>query len=159
MLESEFWLQLEYTALAGEIGATWLFPLINSLHVLFFAFMLAALFWLDLGLMLKHRQTLPVKQSMKQWLPWVWTAFLGSVLTGVGLFITRASAHVLNPAFQWKVILMCAAGLNMLILHRSLRKLHVENSVPGAVISWQAGLSLMLWLGVVLSGRWMGHIV
>lgn len=158
MLESEFWLQLEYTALAGEIGATWLFPLINSLHVLSFAVMLAALFWLDLSLMLKHRQALPVKPSMRQWLPWIWLAFLASVVTGTGLFITRASAHVLNPAFQWKVILMVAAGLNMLILHRSLRKLNPEN-VPGATVSWQAALSLMLWLGVVLSGRWIGHIV
>lgn len=158
MLESEFWLQLEYTALAGEIGATWLFPLINSLHVLFFAFMLAALFWLDLGLMLKHWHVHPVHQSMKQWLPWVWGAFVGSVLTGVALFITRASAHVLNPAFQWKIILMCAAGLNMLILHYSLRKLNAD-SVPGPAAAWQAGLSMALWFGVVLSGRWIGHIV
>lgn len=158
MLESEFWLQLEYTALAGEIGATWLFPLINSLHVLFFAVMLAALFWLDLGLILNHWRVVPLKDSMKSWLSWVWFTFVASVLTGAGLFITRASAHVLNPAFQWKIILMLLAGLNMLILHRSLRKLD-SMSTPSAGIAWQAGLSLVLWLGVVLSGRWIGHIV
>lgn len=158
MLESEFWLQLEYTALAGEIGATWLFPLINSLHVLFFAVMLAALFWLDLGLIMNYWRIVPVQETMKSGLPWVWASFTASVVTGVGLFITRASAHVLNPAFQWKVILMFLAGVNMLILHRSLRKLGSGN-VPGAGIAWQAGLSLVLWFGVVLSGRWIGHIV
>lgn len=158
MLESEFWLQLEYTSLAGAIGATWLFPLVNSLHVLAFAIMLAALFWLDMGLMIGRWQQVPVRESMRSWLPWIWVSFVVSVVTGMGLFITRASAHVLNPAFQWKMLLMLAAGLNMLILHRSLRKLAMMKS-PGTITAWQAGLSLLLWLGVVLSGRWIGHIV
>lgn len=158
MLESEFWLQLEYTSLAGAIGATWLFPLVNSLHVLAFAIMLAALFWLDMGLMIGRWQQVPVRESMRSWLPWIWVSFVVSVVTGTGLFITRASAHVLNPAFQWKMLLMLAAGLNMLILHRSLRKLTMMKS-PGTITAWQAGLSLLLWLGVVLSGRWIGHIV
>lgn len=35
---------------------------------------------------------------------------------------------------------MLLAGLNMLILHFSLRKLDSVD-VPGAVIAWQAGLS------------------
>ncbi|WP_339867910.1 hypothetical protein [Pseudohongiella nitratireducens] len=158
MLDSEFWLQLEYTSLAGAIGATWLFPLFNSLHVLAFAFMLAALFWLDLGLMMGRWQQVPVKETMRSWLPWIWVSFSASVVTGGALFITRASAHVLNPAFQWKMLLMLAAGLNMLLLHFSLRKL-ASTDAPGTLAAWQAGLSLLLWSGVVLSGRWIGHIV
>ena len=134
MLHSEFWLQIEYWPLSQHIGATWWFPLLNSLHVLSMALMLGGLLMLDL------------RSLGQDFLPWVWSAFIVAVITGLGLFITRASAHVLNPAFQWKVGLMLCAGINMVLVGR----------LPPR---WSGALSLLLWAGVVLAGRWMGHII
>lgn len=161
MLRHEFWLNLEYLPLAEQIGATWLFPFINSLHVISITLMLGALLMLDLRLSGVAATRYPVKVLSRDFLPWVWAAFVVAVLTGLGLFITRASAHVLNPAFQWKMVLMALAGLNMLVLHRFyLRGYLQQTESPVPVAAKLSGyLSLLLWAGVMLAGRWVGHIV
>lgn len=158
MLTHEFWLQLEYLPLAEGIGATWWFPLLNSLHVLSVTGMLGALLMLDLrvaGLAARDYSLVAIRQDF---VPWVWATFFAAVVTGVGMFITRASAHVLNVAFQWKMLLMILAGANMWILHRSLRRLGSSETLPMRLRL--TGLaSLLLWAGVMLGGRWMGHIL
>src|SRR5690606_15212797 len=122
LLHHEFWLSLEYLPIAEQVGATWLFPLINSLHVLSVCFMLGALLMLDLrmaGLAATHYS---IKQLGGDFLPWIWLSFIVAIATGAALFITRASAHILNPAFQWKMVLMMLAAINMLVFHWRSRK-------------------------------------
>lgn len=161
MLQSEFWLNLEYLWLAEQIGATWLFPLFNSLHVLGITFMLGSLLMVDLRLCGLAAGTYNLQVLTRDFLPWVWGAFILSVITGLGLFITRASAHVLNIAFQWKMVLLMLAGVNMLTLHFMLRRIVSAQEADQLPLSARvAGLiSLLLWAGVMLSGRWMGHII
>jgi hypothetical protein len=162
MLHHEFWLNLEYLPLAEQIGATWLFPLINSLHVLSICIMLGTLLMLDLRLCGFAGLAYPFRVLSQDLLPWVWSAFVIAVITGTGLFITRASAHVLNPAFQWKVVLMILAGTNMIALHWLIRRLSVGGPVNyefPIVVRLGGITSLLLWAGVMLGGRWMGHIV
>ncbi|GIS50723.1 MAG: hypothetical protein Ct9H90mP25_1570 [Gammaproteobacteria bacterium] len=48
--------------------------------------------------------------------------FCGCTITGIGMFITRAASHVLNPAFQSKKVLLVLAGLNMAYFHFKLYK-------------------------------------
>lgn len=162
MLQHEFWLNLEYTWLAEQIGATWLFPLFNSLHVVSITLMLGALLMLDLRLTGVAARVYPYRALSRDFLPWIWLAFSVAVVTGAGLFITRASAHVLNPAFQWKMLLMLLAGLNMLVFHhRSARLGKGWDNVRAIPLSIRlTGVaSLLLWAGVMLGGRWMGHII
>lgn len=162
MLQHEFWLSLEYLPVAEQIGATWLFPLFNSLHVLSITLMLGALLMLDLRLTGFAARTYPISDLNRDFLPWIWTAFVIAIITGLGLFITRASAHVLNPAFQWKMVLMVLAGFNMLALHWILRKSPGNRGtsiLPPLWVRLSGATSLLLWAGVMLGGRWMGHII
>jgi hypothetical protein len=162
MLQHEFWLNLEYTWLAEQIGATWLFPLFNSLHVISITLMLGALLMLDLRLAGMAARVYPYQILSRDFMPWIWLAFLVALVTGAGLFITRASAHVLNPAFQWKMASMLLAGVNMLVFHYRRRQL-AEGWDSSQPMPWAiriTGLaSLLLWAGVMLGGRWMGHII
>lgn len=163
LLHHEFWLSLEYLPLAEQIGATWLFPLVNSLHVLSICLMLGALFMLDLRIAGVAARQYSIQQLERDFLPWVWGTFVVAVVTGVALFITRASAHVLNPAFQMKMLLMLLAAINMAFFHWCFR--YNRNSVDSgsnrlsSKLAFSAVLSLLLWAGVMLAGRWIGHIV
>ncbi len=159
---NEFWLSLEYLWIAQEIGATWWFPLINSLHVVSITFVVGAILMLDLRLMGLSARSNAVRNMVRELVPWAMAAFVVAVITGVGLFITRASAHMNNPAFQWKLVLLGLAGLNMALFHfRTYR--HVLQWDQTVLIPWQAklagGSSLFLWAGVMLSGRWVGHLI
>ena len=78
------------------------------------------------------------------------------------MFITRAASHVLNPAFQWKMILLVLAGANMAWFHfRIYRHLDGTGHMTATPLQLKiiGSLSLFLWAGVVLAGRWVGHIV
>jgi len=161
-LTYEFWLSLEYLPLAEQIGATWWFPLINSLHVLAICFMLGTLLMLDLRVAGLAALRYTIDDLCRDFLPWVWASFLIASISGMALFITRASAHMINPAFQWKMILMALAAINMAMFHwQSLkhRQSTFESGSYPAVLRLSGIMSLLLWAGVMLAGRWVGHIV
>lgn len=153
-----FWLSVESTALAGEIGATWWFPLIESLHVLSITLMLGAILMLDLRLLSCAAMSYSVQKMSNELVPWSAVSFVVATVTGLGMFITRASAHVENPAFQIKMLLLLLAGLNIAYCH--LKVLPKQNSSVTSVAARVCGaLSLFFWCGVMLAGRWVGHII
>ena len=159
---NDFWLWLEYLPIAGEIGATWWFPLIESLHVLSLAIMLGAILMVDLRILGLAAMRYSVTGMNRELVPWSAGAFLAANITGVAMFITRASSHVQNPAFQIKMVLLLLAGANIAYFHfRVLRnaKNWETTQYPPFAARLCAALSLLLWCGVTLAGRWVGHLV
>ncbi len=159
---NEFFLRLEYLPLAQHIGATWWFPLIESLHVVSITFMFGAILMVDLrvlGLAAKHY---PIRILSSELVPWSAAALVVASVTGVAMFITRASAHAANPAFQIKMLLMVLAGINVAVFHLAVFRRGTdwasEEFVP-VVARLLAASSIAIWIGVMLAGRWIGHIV
>ncbi len=161
LLSSPVWARIESWPLSMEIGGTWLFPLLESLHVLAAAMTVGAVLWLDLRLLGLAAGRYAVGMLSRELAPWAWGAFALAAVTGLGMFITRAASHVLNPAFQWKLLLLALAGANMAWFQFRLRRhLGPWDRAPALPLRLRAagGLSLLLWAGVVLAGRWIGHI-
>jgi hypothetical protein len=159
---SEFWLWLETLPIAAEIGATWWFPFMESLHVLSLTIMLGAILMLDLRVLGWAALRYSVSSLNRELVPWSAAAFLVANVTGVAMFITRASHHVENPAFQIKMLLLLLAGVNIAYFHfRVLRTVSLWDSHGQSPLAARvaAASSLMLWIGVTLAGRWIGHIV
>lgn len=159
---SEFWLWLEMLPIAQEIGATWWFPLMESLHVLSLVIMLGAILMLDLRVLGWTALRYSISSLNRELVPWSAAAFLVANVTGLAMFITRASNHVENPAFQIKMLLLLLAGMNIVFFHfRVLNTVSQWDSQARAprAARLAAASSLMLWIGVTLAGRWIGHIV
>ena len=98
----------------------------------------------------------------KELVPWTWGAFVIATITGLGMFITRAASHVVNPAFQWKIGLLALAGANMAYFHFRVYKniAQWDSAAPTPIqLKVIGSLSLFLWSGVMLAGRWVGHII
>jgi len=161
LLQAPLWTDIENWPLSFEIAVSWLFPLLESLHVIAAAMVLGAIFMVDLRLLGLSATVYPLSQLSRELAPWSWWAFAITTLTGLGMFITRASNHVLNPAFQWKMVLLALAGINMACLHwiisRNRHQWDLDRSPPVAA-RLSGALSLVLWIGVMLAGRWIGHL-
>lgn len=159
---NKFWLWLEYLPISGEIGATWWFPLLESLHVLFITLMLGFILMVDLRLLGLAARRYSVLSISKELVPWSAAFFFLATVTGIGMFVTRASTHVLNPAFQIKMFLLLLAGINIALFHfyvaRNISEWSASPQTPNFA-RFSAFASLGLWSGVMLSGRWVGHIV
>ena len=92
-------------------------------------------------------------------LPWTWVSFLVAVVTGVLLFMGQATNYLNNNEFRVKMVLMALAGVNLAIFHfftwSRVKTWNDGVQTPvGAKVA--ALLSLSLWAGVVIAGRWIG---
>ena len=158
----EFLLGVENWPISWEIGGTWWFPMLESIHVITATIVVGSLLMVDLRLLGLAARQYSVSVMSRELVPWTWGAFVISCITGFGMFITRAFSHVDNPAMQWKMGLLVLAGANMAYFHfriyRSVDEWNDALSIPVAAKAAGA-LSLLLWSGVMLAGRWVGHIV
>lgn len=160
MLDFYYW--IEDLPISIAIGGSWLYPLLESIHVLAAVFVFGAILTVDLALLGVAAQTYSIQRLVKELVPWSVIAFVIAVITGIGMFITRVSGYVENTAFLWKMFLLLLAGINIFIFHRfvlpSLSVLEGAGREPlRARLS--GAFSILLWVGVMLSGRWIGHLV
>lgn len=158
---NEFFLNLEYLPLAQHIGATWWFPLMESVHVVSVTLMFGAILMLDLRVLGLAAIRYPARTMTRELVPWSAAALGIASVTGIAMFITRASAHAVNPAFQIKMLLLVLAGLNVAVFHLMVFPRHIDLSAEDVAPALRlvAASSIALWIGVMLAGRWIGHIV
>ena len=157
---SELWPTLEGSALAARIGESWWFPLLESIHVLTAMFVVGWILMVDLRLVGLAARRTPFSRMSEEMLPWIWAAFGVSVVAGIGMFMTRASWYIENPAFRIKLLLLMLAAINMLVFQfwiaRSIASWDTARPVLSARIAGAA--SIVIWAGVTLAGRWTGHL-
>ena len=158
---ADLWIWLEEQPLSAEIGATWWFPLLESIHVLASTFVVGTIVTVDLRLLGLIARQHPVSRIVREVVPWTQAAFVVAAVTGVGMFITQATRYADNRAFQIKVVLLVLAGLNMAAFHgrtfRTVAGWDVSHRVPAAGM-FAGACSILLWIGIMLSGRWVGHL-
>ena len=157
---TEFWDWLQNTELSFQIGATYWFPLLESIHVLGIAFLVGSILMVDLRLLGITRLEYAYSVVHRELTRWTWVAFVIAIVTGTGLFISRPGAYADNTAFQIKFVLLLCAGINLLVFRRytyvSVSQWDTATAVPTA--GRVAGAcSLLLWSGVIIAGRWVGH--
>ncbi len=157
------WSWLGDSELAFQIGATWWFPLLESIHVLSITFLIGAIMMVDFRLLGWTASIYRLNVITRELTPWAWAALVPAVITGAGLFISRPAAYAANPAFQIKMGLLIIAGVNVFIFHRLLQNPAAipdgpDGEKPALSVQCAGALSLLLWLGVILTGRWVGHI-
>lgn len=153
MVLEEFWSRLEATPLAAHIGESAWFPFLESVHVLSAMLVVGTVLMADLRLLGWAGRRYPATVITREVVPWTWGAFVIAAVTGVGLLMPRASWYVANPAFLAKAVLLVLAAVNMLVLHFfALRTERVRLQMT------TGACSLLVWAGVVLAGRWIGHL-
>jgi hypothetical protein len=156
----EFLTWLEGTAIANAIRTVaWMYPAIETAHYIGLSLLVGGIMLIDLRV-LGVARSLPLK-SMIGLLPFVWVGFIINVLTGSLLFIYGATNFGPNAAFQIKMGFMVLAGLNALAFDLSVRRsggAWVAADRPPASAKGFATLSLVFWLCVVTTGRWMAYL-
>jgi len=151
---------LENTALGQYIAASaWAFPTIEVVHVLSLATVFGSVALVDLrliGLAFRHRR---VTELSAEILPITWTAFVGAVVSGGLLLSSQATTYLANTSFRFKMLMLALAAVNMLIFHlvtwRTVEQWD-ERGVPPMAARAAGLLSICLWAGVVVFGRWIG---
>jgi hypothetical protein len=146
-------------AVRGDSGWEWLFPIIEIVHVVALALVFGTILMVDLRLIGLSSRSSAVSRLSSEMLPLTWSAFLVAVISGSLLFMSKAQVYWMNTQFRWKFILMFLAGVNMLIFHFGIyrRVTDWDRALPPPTAARIAGgVSVLLWIGVIFFGRWIG---
>ena len=151
---------LEATAAATAMRQwLWLYPIVEILHILGFVVLVGSAAMFDLRLLGFSRQ-LPVTGMERHLLTWARLSVLVILPTGALMFVAHATEFAGNPAFRLKLLLLVLAAVNAALFHlRPFRQVagwdHGARAPLAARVA--AGLSLILWTGVIACGRLLAY--
>jgi hypothetical protein len=146
-------------AMRGETESTeWLFPIVETLHVVALSIVFGSIAMLDLRLLGLSSNRTAVSRLTREVLPWTWSAWIAAAIFGSLMFMAKADVYAENLEFRLKFICMALAAVNMLVFHlgafRNVASWDTQRPPLSARLA--GGLSLTLWTGVVFFGRWIG---
>lgn len=145
-------------AIAISESAT-LFPNLESLHVLALVLVFGTIAVVDLRLLGVRLHRSSAQRLIRELLPYTWAAFIVAVISGGLLFTSNAVQYGANTFFLVKMGLLVLAGVNMLVFHLSAhRRIAVwdELAAPPVGARIAGFVSLAVWTGVIVCGRWVG---
>ena len=153
---------LESTSPAIAISeSSWLFPGIESIHVLAITLVVGSITMVDLRLLGINLREHSAREVIADVLPWTWISFVVAVCSGALLFSSNATHYWGTVPFRAKMLVLALAGLNMALFHattyRSIDVWGRRKQIPLAA-KVSGGVSLGLWIGVVSLGRWIGFV-
>ncbi len=80
------------------------------------------------------------------------------VVTGVLLFAAKPVEYAANPAMQIKLLVLTAGLGNALGFEWQVRRVGLALAISGRSATLAGGASLILWLCVLLLGRWIAFV-
>ena len=158
LLNFSIWLsETEWSIALHE--SLYLYSWIESTHVLSICFFIGTLIFVDLRLMGLAFNKLSISEMNSKVLPWTIFGFCLMVLTGLLLFYAIPVRSYQNIFFRFKLFLILLGGINAFLFHRQMNKQGKtwdEENIPRSV-HIKAGVSLILWAGVIISGRMIAY--
>lgn len=146
------------TALVRWLHSGWVFPLVESAHILSFAMLVGAIAVVDIRLLglRRHGALEPLLRSA---LPVALVGFCGAVASGSLLFVANAGDLLGNRAFAAKLALLMLAGLNAAAFHAGAAKEALRTTAPPELgVRIAGGASLALWASVIVAGRLIAYV-
>jgi hypothetical protein len=136
-------------------STTWVFPLVETIHIMALAVLLGSLFLIDLrllGIAIRRWSPAQIVEQLHSFINWSVVVIL---ITGAILFIAEPRKLFDSAAFGPKMILLSLAILFQYTLYPRVRSMQTHIPIWGRLL---ALVSLGLWFGVAVCGRAIGFV-
>jgi hypothetical protein len=138
----------------------WSYAFVNAGHIVGIALLFGAIVPLDLRLMGFWR-SVPIRVLLRILVPVAVTGLLIAGTAGALLFSTRAVEYAGLTLFQVKLALILCGVMNALLLRRA-GEWETASGLVGAMppprLQIAGGLSIALWLSVIVCGRMLAFV-
>ena len=139
----------------------WLFPLLQTLHILATGLVMSAAIMISLRLW-RVSKTQSIAARGHRYLPWIWWSLVVLTLTGAALIVGNPRT-LRDPALPAKLWMTAAATAVTVVLALMMwRGDRFEKRAGGRLaMSIAAAATLMLWLGITFlgRGRWIFNFI
>jgi len=152
--------------LAGTSGSIalreslFMYPLVESAHVLTLCVFLGMAVMLDLRLLGLTLVRVPMSEIERRLGPWMVAGFVLMVITGALLFYAIPVRSYQSIFFRAKVVTLVLAGLNAFVFHSTIDRRIAEwdrDPVPPRPARRAGARSLVLWAIIVVAGRMIAY--
>ena len=157
MVRFQMWIVSTFAgarAVRELMHTAWGWPAAESVHFIGLSLLVGTIFVFDLRLLGIGRR-IPIG-ALHRLIPWGLAGYVMTFASGILFLLAEPDQYVYNPAFHFKVLFMIVAGLNASLFYATSYR---ETTVVGApavaprLAQIIAAASLLLWLGVIISGR------
>ena len=159
MLELSDWIAETSLSLAIR-KSVWLIPTIQITHIVAITMIVTAAVMIGARIAGLAGRTLTTRETAQRFLPWIWTGLVILAPTGIILIIAEPQRTLGNVTFWWKMtMLLVAVGLTA-TFQLSLRHdpaAWEDRGRRAAARRIFAASSVLLWLGIVASGRLIAY--
>jgi len=137
------------------VGSNWLFPVIESVHLLALALLGGAILLVDLRLLGLGLTDRPVAELAGDARRWMLAGLAVLILTGIPLFLSEPIKLYYSTAFWIKITtLPIAIAFALTVRTRVTMSDPVRNTARRQQLV--GALSIALWITVAAAGRWIG---
>jgi hypothetical protein len=135
--------------------SAWLFPMIEAVHLLGLGFIGGAVLVVDLRLLGFGLRRQSAAQLSRDAQPWLIGSLIVMIITGGLLFLSEAIKCYYHGAFWFKMASLLLAIVFTFTVQRKVVLAEETRLAPlwGKVV---AVISVLLWSGVGIGGRWIG---
>ena len=156
MADLQIWLVKAFasmTSVGALMRSAWMWPAAESVHFIGLSLLVGTIILFDLRL-LGVAPRIPIG-ALHRLVPWGLVGYGLTLSSGVMFLMTEPDQYFYNPAFQFKVLFMAAAGVNAAAFYLSSSR---QATAPGVheappLAKAIATMSLCLWLAVIVAGR------
>jgi hypothetical protein len=153
----EFCAYLEDTPLGLAVQDNfWVVPTMQTVHILAISALLVAVLMIDLRVLQINGKSESISTVISRYINIVWISLPILLISGSILIIGEPARSLANSAFQIKMIML----LMVIVITFGLQKFGSTNTMqmqPEGKTKLLAILSLLLWFGIVASGRWIAY--
>ena len=151
-----FFSRLEHSWIGQSIqSSVWLFPVIESIHLVGLGVIAGSVLIVDMRLLGIGLRSQSVEEVAENARPWMIGSLALMFASGILLFLSEATKCYYSFPFWFK---MSSLALAIVFTFTVRRK--VTMAKPGRVGPFRSGVvalvSLTLWSGVGIGGRWIG---
>ena len=145
----------ETTAIGHAIKASpWLFPVIESVHLLGLAMLGGSVLLLDLRMLGLGLRRSTIGEIARDARPWLLGSIGVMIVTGTALFLSESVKCYYSQAFWVKITTIpVALAFSLTVRQRVALAATYQATARSRVV---AIVSLALWLTVAAAGRWIG---
>jgi hypothetical protein len=147
---------LSATPFSQRIQITaWAIPGIQTVHIISLAVLFAAALMLSLRIAGRGLASEPLAPLAARFTRAIWILLLLLLVSGSLLITAEPGRTITNPVFYAKMIMLAIVIVITLWLSAVARR---PLRVPSGLHVFMAGVSMVLWVGIMFAGRFIAYV-
>jgi len=136
-------------------------PIVQTVHLLGISSVMGSIVLIDLRVLGLALPSQGQGELVRRLMPWTWWALPCLAASGLVFIVARPARYLFNPVFGLKFAMLAPAVALAWLFQRAVARdagFWERSRARRVAARALAAVSLMLWMGVAMAGRWIAYV-